>query len=179
MAVEKNYRNINKNIHYFALMQVPDHYFGIISCVSSDSPWYWIECYVDEERYKVEDNYKITLRACNGCTYEHYYQDDFLSLMYEGLIVPKTSEDIHMEIVSFKEFIPNSIAYLEHTGCLLVGTFDNKINIGDIVRIRSFSFTTKVININEDTGEYLVEWFDDDGNRHTLTCYFEELMKVV
>ena len=118
--MKKNYRHINKNIHYFCMMQPISTFMGMISFTSSDDPMMWFECYVDEERYKVDDNYKITLRALNGYAYEHYYQDDFLQLMYEGLIIPKTSDDMHIENVSFDEPIPNTVANLHHEGqCIL------------------------------------------------------------
>lgn len=120
MPVEPNYRNIDKEAHYFCLMQPIETFMGMISFTSSDSPWLWFECVVDESRYKVDDNYKITLRAINGCAYEHYYQDDFLMLIREGRIVKKTSESLHAEFVDFYEPIPGTIAYLHHQGHVLV-----------------------------------------------------------
>ncbi len=118
--MEKNYRNIDKEAHYFCLMRPIETFMGIISFTSSDTPFEWFECFVDENRYKVDDNYKITLRAVNGCAYEHYYQDDFMSLMRQGLIVKKTSDKMHAEIVDFIEPIPGTIAYLHHQGSVLV-----------------------------------------------------------
>lgn len=118
--MEKNYHNIDKEAHYFCLMQPIETFMGLISFTSSDTPWEWLECYVDEKRYKVDDNYKITLRALNGCAYEHYYQDDFISLMKQGLIVKKTSDTMHAETVDFYEPIPGTIAYLHHQGSVLM-----------------------------------------------------------
>jgi hypothetical protein len=118
--LEKNYRNIDKNATYFCLMQPIETFMGLISFTSSDTPWEWMECYIDEERYRVDDNYKVTLRALNGCAYKHYYQDDFISLMKQGLIVKKISDKMHAEFVDFIEPIPGTIAYLHHQGSVLV-----------------------------------------------------------
>lgn len=179
MATEKNYRHINKDIHYFCLMHPIDNTFacfGISFVSSSDAPC-WFECYVDEERYKVEDNYKITLRALNGGAYEHYYQDDFLSLIYEGLIIPKTSEDMHIENINWVEPIPNTIAYLQHSGQCVVGTFE-PLKVGDKVRIRSFSFLVEVMGIDTTHNHAKVHWMDDDGREHFETYDLDELVKV-
>lgn len=175
--MEKNRNHINKDIHYFCLMRPIQSIFGI-SFTSSSDELEWFECYVDEERYKVEDNYKITLRAIDDRAYEHYYQDDFLKLMYDGAIVPKTNEDIHVEYVSFHEPIPNTIAYLHHEGQVLVGTFD-KIKVGDKVRIRYFSFPTTVTQIDYNKNTATVTWTDDEGNDHTETDSIDEYVKLV
>lgn len=174
---EKNTNNINKDIHYFCLMRPTQSILGI-SFTSSSDELEWFECYVDEERYKVEDNYKITLRAIDGRAYEHFYQDDFLHLMWEGLIIPKTSDDIHVEYKSFDEPIPNTTAHIHHEGQLLVGTFD-KIKVGDKVRIRFFSFVTTVTQIDYDNNTATVTWTDDDGNVHSETNSIDEYVKIV
>lgn len=174
--MEKNYRHINKDIHYFCLMHPIQSFFGISLTTSSDEPE-WFECEVVEDRYKVDDNYKITLRAINGQAHETYYQDDFLHLMYGGFIVPKTSDDIHVEYVSFDEPIPNSIAYIHHEGQLLVGTFE-PIKIGDKVRIRYFSFATTVTSIDEEKKEAVVEWMSS-GESRKETYELDELVKIV
>lgn len=175
--MEKNSNHINKDIHYFCNMRPIQSIFGIGFTSSSDA-FEWFECYVDEEIYKVEDNYKITLRAIDGRAYQHYYQDDFLHLMWEGLIVPKTSDDIHVEYVSFDEPIPNTIAYIHHEGQLLVGTFD-KIKVGDKVRIRYFSFVTTVTQIDYDRDFATVIWTDHEGNVHSETNSIDEYVKIV
>ncbi len=174
--MEKNYRHINKDIHYFCLMHPIQSFFGISFTTSSDEPE-WLECEVVEDRYKVDDNSKSTLRAINGCAREHYYQDDFLSLIYEGFIIPKTSDDMHIEVVSFNEPIPNSIAYIHHDGQCVVGTFDS-IKVGDTVRIRSFSFSTTVTSIDETNNTAVVEW-TCDGEPRSESCELRELMRIV
>ncbi len=174
--MEKNRNHINKDIHYFCLMRPIQSLFGIGFTCSSDA-LEWFECEVVEDRYKVEDNYKITLRAIDGRAHEHYYQDDFLQLMYEGFIVPKTSEDIHVENVSFDEPIPNTIAYIHHEGQVLVGTFD-KIKVGDKVRIKYFSFPTEVTAVNDQNNTAAVRW-ECDGVEHVEVCELSELVKIV
>lgn len=116
---KKNYRNIDKDATYFCLMRPIERFMGF-TFTSSDTPFEWFECRVDEERYKVDDNYKITLQALNNTAYEHYYQDDFLSLMERGLIVKKTSEKMRIENVNFREYIPGTIAYIQHEGQYIV-----------------------------------------------------------
>ena len=175
--MEKNRNHINKDIHYFCMMRPIQSIFGIAFTSSSDASE-WFECYVDEEQYKVEDNYKITLRAIDGRAYAHYYQDDFLHLMWDGIIVPKTSEDIHVEYVSFDEPIPNTIAYIHHEGQILVGTFD-KIKVGDKVHIRYFSFVTTVTQIDYDRDFATVIWTDDEGNVHSETNLIDAYVKIV
>ena len=175
--MEKNSNHINKDIHYFCMMRSIQS-ISKIRFTSSSNSLEWFECYVDEEQYKVEDNYKITLRAIDGRAYEHYYQDDFLSLMWKGFIVPKTSDDIHVEYVSFDEPVPNTIAYIHHEGQVLVGTFD-KIKVGDKVRIRDFSFVTTVTQIDYDKNVATVTWTDDEGNVHSETNSIDEYVKIV
>lgn len=175
--MEKNRNHINKDVHYFCKMRPIQSLFGIGFTSSSDE-LEWFECYVDEERYKVEDNYKITLRAIDGRAYEHYYQTDFLQLMWEGFIVPKTSDDIHIEYMSFDELIPNTIAYIHHEGQLLVGTFD-RIKVGDKVRIGSYGFETTVTGIDDFHKRACLTWTDDEGNTYIEKYNLEELMKIV
>lgn len=175
--MEKNSNHINRDTHYFCLMRPIQSLFGIGFTSSSDA-LEWFECYVDEERYKVEDGYKITLRAIDGRAYEHFYQSDFLQLMWGGSIVPKTNEDIHVETVCFDEPIPNSIAYIHHEGQVLVGTFD-KLKVGDKVRIRYFSFETTITQIDYDRDFATVIWTDDEGNVHSETNSIDEYVKIV
>ena len=137
-----------------------------------------LSIWFEEERYKVEDGYKITLRAINDCAYEHYCQSDFLHLMWEGFIVPKTNEDIRVETVCFDEPIQNSIAYIHHEGQVLVGTFD-KLKVGDKVRIRYFSFETTITQIDYERDFATVIWIDDEGNAHTETNSIDEYVKIV
>ncbi len=117
--MEKNRYNIDKSIHYFCLMQPIQSFFNISFTCSSDA-FEWFECEIDESRYQVDDNYKITLRALDGRAYEHYYQSDFMSLIKGGQVIPKTSDKMHIEEINFIEPIPGTIAYLKHEGSCIV-----------------------------------------------------------
>ena len=114
--------NIDKNIHYFALMEPVTTILGVsfahISAHGGNLEWF--ECEIDKSRYAVEDGYKVTLRNINGSEYYHYYQCDFNSLIEDGCIVPKTSDKMHIENFNFKEYIPGTCAYIEHRGQYIV-----------------------------------------------------------
>lgn len=76
----------------------------------------WVECRVDESRYKIDEGYKITLRPIvPGFAYEHYYQSDFMSLVESGHIIPKTKENQKVEHVCAMEPLCGQ-AYLIHEG---------------------------------------------------------------
>lgn len=174
--MEKNYRQINKDIHYFCLMRPIEPLFGGFGFTSSLDEEEWFECYVDEERYKVDDNYKITLRSIDNRAYEHYYQDDFFSLMYEGCIIPKTSEEMHIERVDFNEPIPNTCAYIHHEGQCIVGPED-VIKVGDKVRHRYF-YTIMIITAIDENDNCRLEW-DYEGEHHVDIEPLYELRKFV
>lgn len=91
---EKNPYNINKDAHYFALMN-PLCCFGFFADANKHD---WVECEIVEDRYKVDDGYKVTLKPLDSnYAYEHFYQDDFISLMKSGHIVEKTNDSLHIE----------------------------------------------------------------------------------
>jgi hypothetical protein len=117
--MEKNHYGIDKNIHYFCLMEPVQSFLGIGFTCSCDG-FNWYECEIDESRYKVDENYKITLRNINGPEYEHYYQSDFMQLIKGGQVIPKTSENMHVKTVDFWESIPGSIAMLHHQGQVII-----------------------------------------------------------
>lgn len=88
--------------------------------VVSDSNMTWMECKIDERHYKVEDGYKITLVPLQeGFAKEDFYQSDFMSLIRSGCIIPKESDDQHVERVHFIEPLCGS-AYIVHEGDAVV-----------------------------------------------------------
>ena len=88
--------------------------------VVSDSNMTWMECKIDERHYKVEDGYKITLVPLQeGFAKEDFYQSDFMSLIRSGCIIPKESDDQHVEQVHFIEPLCGS-AYIVHEGDAVV-----------------------------------------------------------
>lgn len=59
----------------------------MISYTSSSDKEIDMLCRIDEERYKVKEGYKITLRPIyDGFAHEHYYQSDLESLIKEGRV---------------------------------------------------------------------------------------------
>lgn len=93
VGCEKNPYRINKNAHYFALMN-PLCGFGFFADADKHD---WVECEIVEDRYKVDDGYKVTLKPLdNNYAYEHFYQEDFISLMKSGHIVEKTNDSLHI-----------------------------------------------------------------------------------
>ena len=100
-----NEYNIDKNAHYFACMRPIQTCFGFISFTSSTDREKWVECEIDESRYKVDNGYKVTLRSIEeGYGRENYYQSDFKSLVKSGHIIKKTSSTQHAELD--KTYIP-------------------------------------------------------------------------
>jgi len=74
------------NIRFYVPMHPLEGCF-FIQYTSSNSPEYLVECYIDETRYKVDDDYKITLKACDerfGC--KHYYICDLETHIKAGII---------------------------------------------------------------------------------------------
>lgn len=107
---------IDKTKHYWVLLRPLQKFMGICF-TSSDKPLMWTECEIDESRYKVDDNYKITLRSLNPeYGYEDYYQSDFLSLMKEGFIVEATGQK-PIKVIN-RENIGGGL-YIEHSGYVL------------------------------------------------------------
>ena len=100
------------------LEQIILSYFGIISLKSGDSSTKrWVKCKVDESRYKIEDGYKVTLKALDeSYGKEDYYQTDFESLLKSGLII----EDNGQKPVKIVQRISlGGNAYIENSGYVL------------------------------------------------------------
>ncbi len=105
------YRNeltdqIDRNAHYFLLMHplegvvIPG--YGAIVYTSSTTREKWVECEIVEERYKLEEGYKVELRSVEeGYGKETLYIEDFLSHLEKGYIVKKEPEmecvEVHWE----------------------------------------------------------------------------------
>lgn len=84
----KNRNTIDKNAHYLVKMHPLESCLGVIFIKSDSTEAKWVECKVVEERYKVDDNYKIELRAINTkYGKETYYQEDFMALIRSGDII--------------------------------------------------------------------------------------------
>ena len=115
---------IDKNAHYFILTRPMDYfpifgmYFG--KTYGAGYPEVWAEFEVVEERYKIDDGYKVELKAVDPVYgRESYYQSDFDGLIDAGLIVKKTSDRQHVEEVTWMEPLCGSVK-LVHTASVLV-----------------------------------------------------------
>ncbi len=85
--------DIDKQAHYFALMRPLE---GIITpsfsimYTTNSSREKWVECVIVEERYKIDNGYKLELRSIEpGYGKRDYYIEDFLSALASGYIVKK------------------------------------------------------------------------------------------
>jgi hypothetical protein len=91
---EKNPYGIDKNAHYFALMN-PICGFGFFADGNKHD---WVECEIVEDRYEVDDGYKVTLKPLDPYhARQDYYQCDFIALMKSGHIVKKTNDSLHIK----------------------------------------------------------------------------------
>lgn len=100
--------NISKDNHYFLQMsKLNNVYFmgeKFISYKSSSDQKRWVECEIVEDTYKVSDRYKVELKALDEqYGSETFYQSDFCSLMKDGYIIEKTSENQHVEKIRWYE----------------------------------------------------------------------------
>ena len=104
--IMSNIYNIDKNAHYFVLMH-PLECYGPIVITSSLNREKWVECIIVEERYKVDDGYKVELRALDeNYGREIFYQEDFISwvkFMYTciKMSISTKSEVIHYYYLFF------------------------------------------------------------------------------
>ena len=83
--------DIDKNAHYFmeAKRKGPCLPFASL-CLCDPNDTDWIECEIVEDRYNVDEGYKVTLRPIDEhFAREDFYQSDFISLMKSGHIVKK------------------------------------------------------------------------------------------
>ena len=116
---EKNPYGIDKNAHYFVPLHPLEGCFGV-SFTSSNTPEILVECKINEDRYKVDDGYKVTLESLDPrFGTETFYQSDFYDCLYRNSnhkIFKKNSDNEHVEYYSEREYLTDNV-YL-----VLVGT---------------------------------------------------------
>jgi hypothetical protein len=100
---------INKgieNVRFWSLTQ-PLHRFPLLGiCYTTNDEPVWTECKIVEDRYPVADGYKITLQPLDErFSKEHYYQEDFVSSVKSGWIIPKKSNKDHVEKIAGYDYI--------------------------------------------------------------------------
>lgn len=99
-----NYYCIDTNAHYFIPMHPLEGIDGLLLFTSSNTREKWVECAVVEECYKVDDGYKVELRALEpGYGKETFYQCDFASMINAGRIIKKERPTQHTEEVRWAE----------------------------------------------------------------------------
>jgi len=93
-----------ENVRFFAQMEQIEAILPWGMAMVSSNNTTWVECKIDEDRYKVEEGYKLTLKSLDPrFTYNHYYQSDFESLVKEGCILIKDNEDAYIEHIKWSE----------------------------------------------------------------------------
>lgn len=107
------YRNeltdqIDRNAHYFVLLHpleitlVPP--YGAIVSTSNMTREKWVECVIDEERYKLDEGYKIELKSIEpGYGRENFYIEDFLSNLESGYRIVKKEPEMECVEVHWDE----------------------------------------------------------------------------
>lgn len=105
---------ISKDAHYFISMHplegIPE--LGLFY-KSSNTLEKIVECEIVEDRYKIDDGYKVTLKALDeNYGFEHYYQSDFVSLIERGIII-KVEPGMHVEFKTWKEPLCGQV-FIEH-----------------------------------------------------------------
>jgi hypothetical protein len=79
-----------KKLRFLVNMKPIQTYFGLISLTSSSDPDILMLCEIVEDRYKVKDNYKITLQSVEQFPKirgrEHYYISDLNLMIKSGSI---------------------------------------------------------------------------------------------
>lgn len=115
-----NRYNIDKDGTYFILLHPIDYLpipgIGIVAIgTSSNTRQKWVECKIVEDRYKVDDNYKVTFESLEpGYGRETFYQSSFISMLKDGFIIKRTSNNQHVEEITWAEPLCGS-AYLVHS----------------------------------------------------------------
>lgn len=100
-----------ENVRLFAQMEQIDFIIPQIGiAITSLSNVTWVECRIDESRYKVADEYKITLVSLDErYSYRHYYQSDFESLVKKGYIIIKNNDLTHIKRIKWAEPCGNTL----------------------------------------------------------------------
>lgn len=76
-----------ENCMFLVPMRPVRTYFGLISLTSSSDTEIIVPAKITEERYKLKDNYKITLKSVyDGFGSDHFYISDLESLIKSGTI---------------------------------------------------------------------------------------------
>lgn len=76
-----------ENCLFLVPMRKLNTIFGLLSYTSSSDPEIIVSAKINEDRYKVNDNYKITLKSIyEGFETKHYYISDLKKLIIKNEI---------------------------------------------------------------------------------------------
>jgi hypothetical protein len=82
-----------ENVRFMVPMR-PVTDYGFVKLTSSSDEPVVVECRIDESQYKVEDGYKVTLKAIDErFGYDHFYVLDLVSLIQRGYIKIKGGDE--------------------------------------------------------------------------------------
>ena len=109
---------IDKNRHYFILMHPLESFLGMCFTLSNTREK-WVEWEIIENRYKLTDGYKVELKSVeDGYGTDTFYQDDFKSLIENGMIIPKTNGNQCIKEIVWIEPLCGS-AYIKHSAYIV------------------------------------------------------------
>lgn len=116
-----NEYGIDKTKHYFAQMDIIDTIVPCIGIAVSCGKRSWVECEIIEDRYKIDEGYKVTLKPINPLFMSHdFYQMDFNSLLKSGQIIEKTSDSQKVIYCEWDEPLTPTVN-IKHSGFIVVG----------------------------------------------------------
>ena len=102
-----------ENVRFFAQMEKIEAILPWGMAMTSANNTTWVECKIDESRYKVEEGYKLTLVSLNKYyTYNHYYQSDFESLVKEGCILIKVNDADRVKHIKWAESLCGNVCVI-------------------------------------------------------------------
>lgn len=116
-----NIYGIDKTKHYFAQMDIIDMIVPFMGISITCGERSWVECEIIEDRYKVDEGYKVTLKPFDPRFLSHdFYQMDFNSLLKNGYIIEKTSDSQRVEYCEWDEPLTPTVN-IRHSGFVVVG----------------------------------------------------------
>lgn len=109
-----------ENVRCFAQMERIEAILPWGMAMTSSNNKTWVECKIDEKRYKVADGYKLTLVSLDpNYTYDHYYQEDFESLVKSGHIIVKDNKDTYIKHVKWTETLCGNVCVVHEADIVM------------------------------------------------------------
>jgi hypothetical protein len=96
--LEKKILSVGAENCIFVVPMKPIHNLGFVSVTVSSDDCQMIPCQITEERYKLSEGYKISLKPLKeGFATEHFYLADLIGLIREGTVkflAPATKPEV-------------------------------------------------------------------------------------